>query len=100
MNADYHNLLSSANTLLCFHTENSLITGDCKQRPISYYLENACQILHKWKVYQNSIDVSFNGIDMRNDESIKQFENQISFKNLLDFLDQFLIFSTFLLIQR
>lgn len=78
--------------------ESSTIFGDYKHKPISYYVEDACRILHTWQQYQNALNISLNQINIRDVNTLKQFERRTTFPT--DFasnLDRYLMFSTFLL---
>lgn len=98
---EYQNLSSSVNVLRILATDGTIITGDCKQKSISYYLEEACRILYTWKLYQKSLDISLNRIDMRNSESIIQFKSVTMMpQNLSSNLDRYLLYSIFLYSQK
>ncbi|XP_031625466.1 uncharacterized protein LOC116342106 [Contarinia nasturtii] len=101
LKVDFQNLSASACSLQIITTEGSIIAGDHKQKPISYYLEEACQILYTWKLYQQSLNLSLSQIEVRNDESIRQFETVTQLNASLSMnLDRYLLFSTFLLAQK
>lgn len=98
---DYQNLLASANSLRIAAIETSIIKGNFKQKPIAYYLEGACRILYTWKLYQKSLDNTLNRIDIRNEDSIQQFKNVVILPHeLASYLDQYLLYSTFLFAQK
>lgn len=93
--------MASANTLRISEKENFVLNGDSKQKPIAYYIEEACEILHIWKLYQKSLDLSLRRMDPRNDDSIKKFESLTKLPHELSVrLDQYLVFSTFLLSHK
>ncbi|XP_055303323.1 uncharacterized protein LOC129568992 [Sitodiplosis mosellana] len=101
LKAEYRNLSALANVLQITTAESFLLVGDCRQKPITYYLENACQVLHIWMLYQRSLHILLNRIDMRNDDSIRQFETMTPIpQHLSANLDRYLLFSTFLLAQK
>lgn len=89
------------NAITTLTAENFLIKGDCKQRPLSFYLEDACQILHIWKRYQIVLDVSLSQINIRNSDSVTQFERVTTLpQDLSAYLDRYLMYSAFLLAQK
>lgn len=93
--------MAAANVLQIITNEGPLIIGDCRQKPISYYLEIACQVLHTSMLYQQSLRIILNRIDVRNDDLIKQFETMTPLPmDLSANLDRYLLFSTFLLTQK
>lgn len=93
--------MAAANVLQIITNEGPLIIGDCRQKPISYYLEIACQVLHTSMLYQQSLRIILNQIDVRNDDLIKQFETMTPLPmDLSANLDRYLLFSTFLLTQK
>lgn len=82
-------------------SDGSVIAGDCKQKSISYYLEEACLILYMWKLYQKALDILLNRIDMRNDDSINGFKAATTLpQSLSSNLDRYLLYSTFLHAQK
>lgn len=97
LKSDYQNLLAVANAVHILTTNTSVITGNCKQKPITYYLDEACRILYAWKVYQMSLAIALQRIDIRKGDSLQQFKNlTIVPEELSSSLDQFLLYSTFL----
>lgn len=75
-----------------------MIFGDSKHKPISFYVEDACRILHTWQIYQNALNISLNQINIRDANTLKQFEKVTTFPiDLSSNLDRYLMFSTFLL---
>lgn len=98
---DYQNLSASANSVGIIATESSIIVGGCKQKPIIFYLEEACKMLHTWMLYQQSLNQSLGQIDLRNNDSIQQFDDATTMPvDLSTNLERYLLFSTFLLIQK
>lgn len=94
---DYQNLLAAANALHILTTDTSVIVGNCKQKPITYYLDEACRILYAWKIYQMSLAMALQQIDMRKGDSMQQFKNvTITPQELSSSLDEYLLYSTFL----
>lgn len=94
----YHNLLTSANVLRIKSNGCSTISGDCKQKPLSYYMDNACAILHSWCTYHKLLDISISRIDIRNEESLAQFQQLATLPtNLASLLDEYLIYCYFLI---
>lgn len=78
-----------------------MVFGDCKHKPISFYVEDACRILHTWQQYQHALNASLNQINMRDVNTLKQFENSTAFpKDLSSNLDRYLMFSAFLLASK
>lgn len=64
-------------------------------------MEDACQILHVWKQYQNLLDMSLNQINIRDSDSLKQLERVTALpQDLSANLDQYLMFSAFILAQK
>lgn len=78
--------------------ENSLLVrGNCKQKPLEYYTENACNILFYMKVFQLNVKMIASNIDLRSTESIELFLKSLSFsEDFQDTFEQFMLFSSFL----
>lgn len=101
LKAEYQNLAAVANVLQIITSESPLIIGDCRQKPISFYLEKACQVLHTSTLYQKSLRITLNQIDVRNDDSLKKFDTMTTMPlDLSANLDRYLLFSTFLLTHK
>lgn len=101
LKVDYQHLLASVNPLLIMSVESSVISGDCKQRPISFYLDDACQILHTWKLYQHALNSSLSLIKIKDSDSIRQFQSTINLpQELSSCIDRYLLFSTFLIANK
>lgn len=79
-----------------------MIFGDCKHKPISFYVENACRILHTCQQYQNALINSLKQISIRDANTLKQFEKitDLPTDHLLSDLERYLMFSTFLLVNK
>lgn len=81
--------------------ESSMISGDSKHRPISFYTDEACRILYAWKQYQSALNISLQQINIRDVGTLEQFEKNTALPTgLSSKLDRYLVFSTFLLVNK
>lgn len=101
LSADYRNLLTAANVLQMLTDKSVVIAGDSKQRPISYYIDEGCRILYIWNIYQKSSEKLLANIDIRNNESVKEFSKFIeSPTDLTHKLEDYLLYCTFILAAK
>lgn len=78
-----------------------MIFGDCKHTPISFYIEDACRILHTWQQYQNALNISLNQMNIRDANTLEHYEKITTLPtDLSSRLDRYLLFSTFLLANK
>lgn len=98
LHMDLYSLLRLSNELQIRTDKSTIITGDCKQKPLSFYNERACEILHIWSTYHKALSNSLENVDIRNNDSLLQFQKitelPVRFSNLLN---DYLYFSHFLI---
>lgn len=93
--------MSAANALKMLCETSQIITGNSKQKPIKFYIDEACALLHDWLLHNKALTNELESLDIRNTEPNQQFGKMLaSSSTLIERLDNYLLFSNFLVIQK